>query len=124
MKVAFVLSLLVAFVTSFSISQHATTERPVCDTEGCKRTGLRLRNSINISVNPCEDFFEFACGGFIAKHPIPNDRSSLGTFDMLDQEVREQLKIAIESAKRQNGQAVSVQYAVDQYHLCLDKGIV
>ena len=30
-----------------------------------------ILNSMNATVNPCEDFFEFACGNWIKQHPIP-----------------------------------------------------
>ncbi|EEC06628.1 neprilysin, putative, partial [Ixodes scapularis] len=36
-----------------------------------------LIQNMNQTVDPCENFYEFACGGWVHRHPIPEDRSSL-----------------------------------------------
>lgn len=32
--------------------------------------------------DPCEDFFQYACGTWNKKHVIPEDRSSISTFEV------------------------------------------
>ena len=32
--------------------------------------------------DPCQDFFQFACGTWNKKHVIPEDRSSISTFEV------------------------------------------
>lgn len=38
---------------------------------------------MNRSVDPCQNFFEYACGAWNQKHGIPEDRSSVSTFEVL-----------------------------------------
>jgi putative endopeptidase len=38
---------------------------------------------LDTSANPCVNFFQFADGGWVAKHPIPPAYSSWGTFNAL-----------------------------------------
>lgn len=38
---------------------------------GWKAAAKILTESMNETANPCVDFFEFACGQWNKKHPIP-----------------------------------------------------
>ncbi|HEY3350976.1 MAG TPA: M13 family metallopeptidase [Thermoanaerobaculia bacterium] len=44
------------------------------------------------SAKPCEDFYQFANGAWLAAHPIPADRSSYGGFEQLRDRNREVVK--------------------------------
>lgn len=48
------------------------------------------------TVDPCEDFYSFACGGFETRNVIPDDQSSVTTFSLISDEVTEQLRSLIE----------------------------
>ena len=42
-------------------------------------------NAIDKSANPCQDFFQYACGSWNKNNPIPADRAAWGRFAELNE---------------------------------------
>ncbi|MBP3398045.1 MAG: hypothetical protein J6K82_03880, partial [Alphaproteobacteria bacterium] len=42
-------------------------------------TGIKIEN-MDMSINPADDFYAYANGGWQAKNPIPDDYSRYGAF--------------------------------------------
>jgi endothelin-converting enzyme/putative endopeptidase len=53
---------------------------------------------VDPAVSPCEDFFRYACGPWIAANPIPPDQPRWGTFNALSEHNREILRDILEQA--------------------------
>lgn len=54
---------------------------------GYRRAANNLQTSLNQSADPCDDFFEFSCGRWVANNPIPADLTSYGHFSELREKV-------------------------------------
>ncbi|KAG0419144.1 hypothetical protein HPB47_004333 [Ixodes persulcatus] len=55
-----------------------------------------LLQNMNQTVDPCENFYEFACGGWVHRHPIPEDRSSVSQFSLIQDQLNAQLRWLVE----------------------------
>ena len=62
-------------------------EKAVCTTAQCVLAAADLLQAMDPTADPCQDFFEFACGGWIKKHPIPDSKSRWTQFDSLRDEL-------------------------------------
>ncbi|MGB9181458.1 MAG: M13-type metalloendopeptidase [Pyrinomonadaceae bacterium] len=67
--------------------------------QGAKAHGLDL-TGMDKSVNPGDDFFGYANGGWIKATPIPADRASYGIFDALAEEANQQTADLIKEASK------------------------
>jgi len=75
--------------------QPPVTEQPMAS-----RSGLDLA-ALDKAANPCDNFYQFACGGWMPKHPIPSDRARYSRFDELQDRNNEILKSILEEAAKQ-----------------------
>ena len=46
-----------------------------------------LTSAIDYNIDPCDNFYDFACGMWIKRHVIPEDRSNLYTYGVLRDKV-------------------------------------
>src|SRR5689334_19114337 len=72
---------------------------------GCATNESKPGIGINLSdrdttVNPVEDFFNYANGGWIKAHPIPDDQVRWGSFAILAEENKKHIREIVEDAAK------------------------
>lgn len=79
------------------------------------------RNNLDPSVTPQEDFYEYACGGWMKANPLKPEFSRYGTFDQLRENNRTQVRDLITGLDTKNApQGSMTQKIGDLYALGLD----
>ena len=80
--------------------------------------------ALDLSANPCDDFYQFACGNWLKSTPIPPDRSTWGRgFDVIEERNEQILKEILEAAAEGKAPA-GTPYAKqigDYYATCMDE---
>ena len=77
------------------------------------------------SADPCVDFYQFSCGGWIKNNPIPADQPSWDVYSKLAQENQRYLwGILDELAKKTAGRNASQQKIGDYFAACMDEAAV
>ncbi|KAH9945985.1 metalloprotease [Epithele typhae] len=61
----------------------APPEEPVCVSASCISLAASVLSSLDETQDPCENFYDFATGGWLKENPIPSDKGRLGHFDVL-----------------------------------------
>ena len=89
--------------------------------EAVLTSGIDLAN-LDTTAMPGTSFYQYACGGWVKDHPLTDEYSRFGTFDMLRENSREQLKalIAELAAKKDNAPGSAAQKVGDLYNIAMD----
>ena len=85
-----------------------------CESKKEMNMGIRPEN-MDLAAQKGADFYQYACGGWMAANPLTDEYSRFGTFDQLGEMNREQLKgliAGIASAEHEQG---SVQHRTYYY---------
>src|SRR3954452_6852275 len=77
-------------------------------------------DALDRKADPCVDFYQFACGGWVAKNPVPADRRSFGRFTELQDRNFMILRRILESPAASES-SDDRKKAADYYAACMDE---
>ena len=88
------------------------------------KSGFDL-TALDKSVDPCVDFYHYACGGWEAANPIPADQTSWGRFNELAERNRDKLHQILEAAAPASAQRSPTEKLIgDYYASCMDEAAI
>ncbi|XP_060072891.1 neprilysin-like [Ylistrum balloti] len=98
-------------------------KQDVCLTRDCTESAARMLNNLDTTVEPCENFFDFACGTWRKQNIIPEDRSSQDVFGILRDEVEVVLKNLLEAPITNDD--ITVEKTIkNMYKSCMDQDLI
>ncbi|KAG9508882.1 hypothetical protein GZH46_02612, partial [Fragariocoptes setiger] len=89
-----------------------------CLTPACVTVAASIINAMDSNIDPCDDFYMYSCGNWIKSNPLPEGKSSWGTFGKLWQENQLVMKNVLETSNFRPGSAE--EKARIYYLSCLD----
>ncbi|MGA2000903.1 MAG: M13 family metallopeptidase [Terriglobales bacterium] len=124
---------LVFLLTSLATAQQPSPQAPApkpAAPETAKTASTSYTPGLDVtamdqSVDPCVDFYAYACGGWQKKNPIPADQSSWSLTAKLQEENRQVLRLILEKAAAPDPHRGPIQQKIgDFYASCMDEKAV
>ena len=78
--------------TSSSTDSSTTVDNSICLSEACKAASQAFASKMDQTVEPCKDFYQFACGTFLKENEIPDNKASITTINVIEDELMFQLR--------------------------------
>ncbi|OSX65107.1 hypothetical protein POSPLADRAFT_1044521 [Postia placenta MAD-698-R-SB12] len=95
-----------------------------CLSPECIILSSSILSSLDTSQDPCENFYEYANGGWLKSHPIPSDKGAFGNFEALAQENRRVLQQILSSESSYSSTSYDQQILKklrEFYNSCMDE---
>uniref|UniRef100_A0A452INC5 Uncharacterized protein n=1 Tax=Gopherus agassizii TaxID=38772 RepID=A0A452INC5_9SAUR len=102
--------------------QYGTNSGSICTTPGCVTAAARILQNMDPTTEPCTDFYQYACGGWLNWHVIPETSSRYSIFDILRDELEIILKGVLESPEQ--GDREAFRKAKMLYTSCMNESFI
>ncbi|NXW45114.1 NEP protein, partial [Nyctiprogne leucopyga] len=114
-----VVVILLAIVAITMIVLYATYDDGVCKTSDCIKSAARILENMDTTAEPCNDFYQYACGGWLKRNVIPETSSRYSNFDILRDELEVVLKDVLDTPS--SNDITAVQKAKTLYRSCINE---
>ncbi|CAL1282222.1 unnamed protein product, partial [Larinioides sclopetarius] len=107
--------------TLSQIKNTYVEEDDICDTDACQETAKGLLSNLDPSTDPCVDFYQYACGGWMDNHPIPEGRQAYMVHQDRQKEMKASIKDLITNQTNENATSKSVENVRKLFNACMNK---
>ncbi|KAK0067320.1 neprilysin-11 [Biomphalaria pfeifferi] len=82
-----------------------------------------MQNSLDLNVNPCEDFYQFACGKWNTSYHLPNGSLEVNMFSLIENKTFNEIKALLEAPAKDEEQP-SFRNTRKYFTSCMNEGLI
>lgn len=79
------------FLFCLTLSANAAKYKDRCSTLSCVHSSATIIQKLDTSVDPCDDFYNYACGTFLEEQHTPDEKSTVDTIALMSDKLTEYL---------------------------------
>ncbi|XP_022090142.1 neprilysin-11-like [Acanthaster planci] len=98
---------------------HEPGPRPICTTKQCYDSAYLYLSNMDQTKAPCDNFFDYACGGWTKRYTVPEDQTRFSTLTKLREGVADRLRVLFERSPTL-GEPDSYHIVRNDYKSCED----
>lgn len=119
----------VIFIVLFAMKKTKTQEekgheesvQKTCASKECLFAAVDMLKQLNQTVDPCEDFYEYACGGWETENALEPGETHVTGFALVKGKSYQVLREALANAEKNYSTNEAVMKTVKFYNVCIDK---
>ncbi|KAI1283102.1 Membrane metallo-endopeptidase-like 1 [Halotydeus destructor] len=121
---AITVSLVVALVTIRNLNDEIKLKEDICLSQECIQASSQLMANMDVSIDPCDDFYQYSCGRWSSRHPIPEDKSNFDTFGVMKDELKDKLSQLLTEAMDDSKDSTAIKNAKTLYQSCMNESAI
>lgn len=90
-----------------------------CSTLSCVHASATIIQKLNTEVDPCDDFYDYACGTFLEEQHTPDEKSTVDTIALMGDKLTEYL-LTLLLKPAESGDTKLHKLAKSLFKSCLD----
>lgn len=80
------------FGSSFCAKNGLLKSNEICNTDPCYQAANKIIKNMDDTIDPCDDFYTYVCGGWIRSNSLPGDKNFYGIFSKTQDKVDHKLR--------------------------------
>ena len=88
----------IAIIIALTLVGFGSSEASMGNTSASGHEKAFDPGSMNLSVSPGNDFYDYVEGAWIKSHPVPADKARYGEFQIVDDRTYDRVKKIVDSA--------------------------
>ena len=96
----------------------------ICNEKGCVEASHRILTYMDEHIDPCNSFYDYACGSWVKNTEIPSTHTKWTSFSQVSDNNQRKLKRILDHLKNGEENSIALKKVFQHYKACLKKDFI